>query len=155
MPRPVEHREHISTHSPRAGRTRHRVPRFVIERHFNSLAPCGANRYALQPPGRGDNFNSLAPCGANQFLLAQVVIWNLFQLTRPVRGEPDETIRFFRQFSISTHSPRAGRTCQYWRAGYYQSHFNSLAPCGANLFVVVAVRVKINFNSLAPCGANR
>ena len=101
-----------------------------------------------------------------------------FQLTRPVRGEP-VSFRFeIVEILISTHSPRAGRTnplnAYYWIKG----HFNSLAPCGANLdgavidvvcFVISTHSPRAgrtcrrrparfrywHFNSLAPCGANQ
>ena len=56
-----------------------------------------------------------------------------FQLTRPVWGEP-----------------RSGDYVE--RAG---TDFNSLAPCGANPYVIDLIEYKLNFNSLAPCGANR
>ena len=66
----------ISTHSPRAGRTRLcRTFAFPFV-NFNSLAPCGAN------------FNSLAPCGANRTTTSSRRADCKFQLTRPVRGEP-------------------------------------------------------------------
>ena len=170
-------RKTISTHSPRVGRT----------------------RYSLQPPGWGDNFNSLAPCGANPttkwckrplatFQLTRPVwgepvvdgvgvAFTEFQLTRPVWGEPDGYEAPVPDLRISTHSPRVGRT---HRQGYepgLQLHFNSLAPCGANLCIrrvgIVNSSFQLtrpvwgepdlsakpsskdtNFNSLAPCGAN-
>ena len=79
--------------------------------------------------------------------------------------------------TISTHSPRAGRTGGYNRALRYAKNFNSLAPCGANRYVGgsnangesisthspragrtfdynIKGFVPIHFNSLAPCGAN-
>ena len=57
--------------------------------------------------------------------------------------------------SISTHSPRVGRTTDVRRLGKLRLHFNSLAPCGANLVVRLDIVNDTNFNSLAPCGANR
>ena len=56
----------ISTHSPRVGRTR----------ASRSSKRCKAN------------FNSLAPCGANQPIAQRCQHTTLFQLTRPVWGEP-------------------------------------------------------------------
>ena len=38
---------------------------------------------------------------------------NQFQLTRPVWGEPSTAIRTLLTLSISTHSPRVGRTPEY------------------------------------------
>ena len=61
--------------------------------------------------GNSTNFNSLAPCGANRP-----------SSTSTTKGG-----------SISTHSPRAGRTGGFRAYGQRQRHFNSLAPCGANL----------------------
>ena len=101
----------ISTHSPRAGRTRGLFRLFDQHAHFNSLAPCGANlaetnrmtftnEISTHSPRAGrtiiggkpylqeSDFNSLAPCGANL-------------------AEKENVIR---TKVISTHSPRAGRT---------------------------------------------
>ena len=123
-----------------------------------------------------------------------------FQLTRPVWGEPNEmtkppneTIisthspRVGRTMSsaitqnagqaISTHSPRVGRTRGWIAARFLSTHFNSLAPCGANHLIAARksqsqiisthsprvgrtmpadiLRIfREDFNSLAPCGAN-
>ena len=57
---------HISTHSPRAGRTAQIIRQNDIYADFNSLAPCGANLL----------YGSLHQTAQT------------FQLTRPVRGEP-------------------------------------------------------------------
>ena len=123
----------ISTHSPRAGRTRDNIHPLPAVLNFNSLAPCGANhhdirqavlrcRFQLTRPVRGEpelapevfahsvNFNSLAPCGANR-----------------ARNAP-----FLKIIRISTHSPRAGRTDVDGRGQHIRLNFNSLAPCGAN-----------------------
>ena len=168
----------ISTHSPRVGRTLRHIHKGQALRNFNSLAPCGANRYpkglassdvhfnSLAPCGanlerslmfRGSvNFNSLAPCGANPLQRSRTTTHRKFQLTRPVWGEPRGA------FSLAVR-PR---------------HFNSLAPCGANRCrrrsrlvsgqfqltrpvwgeprSTLDRRVEdLHFNSLAPCGANR
>ena len=56
----------ISTHSPRVGRTKFFRKHCYAVHHFNSLAPCGANRPHCTP--RRDRLS--------------------FQLTRPVWGEP-------------------------------------------------------------------
>ena len=130
--------QHISTHSPRAGRTRTLAILRTLSIHFNSLAPCGANRaqsaislfllaFQLTRPVRGEprrsptcstsrsNFNSLAPCGANRRYCYADKSQYRFQLTRPVRGEPGARDYTIDRFAISTHSPRAGRTalCHY------------------------------------------
>ena len=100
----------ISTHSSRAGRTFKGVFLCGKSGNFNSLAPCGANplwKVYILP---SENFNSLAPCGANH------------------GGEVD----FLNFSTISTHSPRAGRTTNSSQSRRVQRHFNSLAPCGAN-----------------------
>ena len=59
-----------------------------FQRHFNSLAPCGANLYWPALANIGEHFNSLAPCGANLSDLYLTDRLNIFQLTRPVWGEP-------------------------------------------------------------------
>ena len=193
-------KEKISTHSPRVGRTvmdRNTVSHFS---DFNSLAPCGANRWyfwtsltftliSTHSPRVGrtgaysltsdsdSNFNSLAPCGANHILLIIRRNTNKFQLTRPVWGEPNGLLCSFRHTSISTHSPRVGRTRLSRGMGRVSLYFNSLAPCGANpeeqlhnnqrkqisthsprvgrtKEVPMTVQTIVHFNSLAPCGAN-
>ena len=78
----------ISTHSPRVGRTL-QVLRVILHiAHFNSLAPCGANL-------------------GFEFL---VLTGEVFQLTRPVWGEPFAMRSTTTFLKISTHSPRVGRT---------------------------------------------
>ena len=71
-----------------------------------------------------------------------------------MRGEPHSASFSLFCCIISTHSPRAGRTCFAGVANFCYYHFNSLAPCGANRRTCVCVRCKAYFNSLAPCGAN-
>ena len=124
------------------------------------------------------DFNSLAPCGANPPKPTPNSPTSLFQLTRPVRGEPEDVVDVETGEVISTHSPRAGRTESNYIIADDLTHFNSLAPCGANpepvitnlelrrfqltrpvrgepsLFPDKPHRNK-DFNSLAPCGANR
>ena len=78
----------ISTHSPRVGRTITAGNVTISLIHFNSLAPCGANRSKI------DNC-----CCTTQF-----------QLTRPVWGEPYKPLVNVDAMYISTHSPRVGRT---------------------------------------------
>ena len=126
-----------------------------ISINFNSLAPCGANlaqfsskteqeEFQLTRPVRGEpkarrdlqryhrNFNSLAPCGANPAFECKISNELIFQLTRPVRGEPRGHKEVLNKYSISTHSPRAGRTVLSSAYPPLCRHFNSLAPCGAN-----------------------
>ena len=123
------------------------------------------------------NFNSLAPCGANPIKGIAFFIVVIFQLTRPVRSEPGKVTCRFLYGDISTHSPRAGRTARTRRKDGRKTHFNSLAPCGANPlsdinktsgklfqltrpvrgeppFLFFQPLVLVFFNSLAPCGAN-
>ena len=110
---------------------------------------------ALIPPSCNSvYFNSLSPCGANLFWDYQIIEIFLFQLTRPVWGEPLVTDEKTHEHPISTHSPRVGRTKQVKDGLGSMSDFNSLAPCGANPRGGTRYREIINFNSLAPCGAN-
>ena len=101
-----------------------------------------------------DDFNSLAPCGANLYLISSLRTLRSFQLTRPVWGEPDEKDNYLHLSTISTHSPRVGRTRPYYIVYFPTCHFNSLAPCGANQDMRLVRRRAEYFNSLAPCGAN-
>ena len=152
---------------------------FVVGQHthFNSLAPCGANRPRLNDTGSPFYFNSLAPCGANPSSRRHCRPSSIFQLTRPVWGEPHTVRDHYTCQTISTHSPRVGRTFDFYWPALANIDFNSLAPCGANLLIAVAaldpLRISThsprvgrtfsrnsstsedhNFNSLAPCGAN-
>ena len=126
---------------------------------------------------RDANFNSLAPCGANLSHISLSLILRSFQLTRPVWGEPPSTAGSSAATSISTHSPRVGRTPPPPPIISTTTHFNSLAPCGANharggtryreiiisthsprvgrtLRQIIRRKRNRDFNSLAPCGAN-
>ena len=123
----------ISTHSPRVGRTILVSLALAKMTHFNSLAPCGANRIVIdryidrsaisthsprvgRTPKRSIAFcmdiyfNSLAPCGANRKRRANWKTYTEFQLTRPVWGEPLPEMDPTLNDDISTHSPRVGRT---------------------------------------------
>ena len=122
----------ISTHSPRVGRTTFRCNRSVRRPYFNSLAPCGANPVFGVRYSPFTNFNSLAPCGANRPHCTPRRRRLSFQLTRPVWGEPKYGSDITASCSISTHSPRVGRTQISTRSTLLFCYFNSLAPCGAN-----------------------
>ena len=100
--------------------------------NFNSLAPCGANRWLLSLLGQIRHFNSLAPCGANHGTSLHTRHTRKFQLTRPVWGEPLIFTRTATTTKISTHSPRVGRTNPQMSETFVERDFNSLAPCGAN-----------------------
>ena len=100
-----------------------------------SLAPCGANRPNARLSSCRRHFNSLAPCGANPTNCVYVADLCLFQLTRPVRGEPMAISPNLTDDKISTHSPRAGQTFLSLSVMLGSLNFNSLAPCGANLIV--------------------
>ena len=101
----------ISTHSPRAGRSRLGGGLSPVVFYFNSLAPCGAIR----------------PTSRNHRLRPK------FQLTRPVRGDPNPSLTTTHTICISTHSPRAGRSFMGSSVVSNGYDFNSLAPCGAIL----------------------
>ena len=118
----------ISTHSPRAGRT--------------SQLSCHNRKH--------DHFNSLAPCGANLSLVNTLRAILPFQLTRPMRGEPNCNIRDLKLRSISTHSPHAGRTACFAPSTSSRWDFNSLAPCGANLDVANLGSITVNISTHSP-----
>ena len=100
----------ISTHSPRVGRTGSAEIVSSSVGDFNSLAPCGANHSTTDAKPFGYHFNSLAPCGANHTNDETMFSRGIFQLTRPVWGEPFWNSCSRRTLFISTHSPRVGRT---------------------------------------------
>ena len=145
----------ISTHSPRVGRTNFCTLIFSSSFYFNSLAPRGANLLAACPNSKRFYFNSLAPRGAN----------------------PDFTWVWGYHSTISTHSPRVGRTWMRLSLKKDRLNFNSLAPRGANRSFLNRLattssfqltrpawgepgdeRAELqsfgDFNSLAPRGAN-
>ena len=146
--------------------------------HFNSLAPCGANLYEVKQFVRGMRISTHSPrVGRTCHKYNSFVRLLLFQLTRPVWGEPNTCRLQKREKNISTHSPRVGRTVVEHDKHYvifvfqltrpvwgepqrgilgtrYVLHFNSLAPCGANLRQDITYKLLTDFNSLAPCGAN-
>ena len=125
----------ISIHSPRAGRDSPRSRDRRRQPNFNPLAPCGARLARLLRPadhlvisihspraGRdrlpsgytiaARHFNPLAPCGARLSRHTRCAAPNLFQSTRPVRGETAQRAGVPGDHDISIHSPRAGRdTC--------------------------------------------
>ena len=124
--------------------------------NFNSLAPCGANLctsctladvlpFQLTRPVWGEPCHCLLLYTKTEFQLTRPV-WGepifsdfgdsiyAFQLTRPVWGEPSCRYRPGNGQPISTHSPRVGRTGDIECPLQLRQNFNSLAPCGANLF---------------------
>ena len=146
-------------------------------KHFNSLAPCGANRPLRDPSKLSCQFQLTRPVRGEPSVFLRVVSMAKFQLTRPVRGEPSSEHKTTFNAGISTHSPRAGRTCRGDHQYRRNRNFNSLAPCGANpdtrLFRGIDKAISthspragrtaiasthragsLHFNSLAPCGAN-
>ena len=167
----------ISTHSPRAGRTHIIVVKHIPSQNFNSLAPCGANHRRHIRYHQSSTFQLTRPVRGEPHFSEVPHIDIQFQLTRPVRGEPLDVWHYADNYSISTHSPRAGRTVSRLVSQIDVRDFNSLAPCGANpafafcnacaAFISThsprAGRTRfslwrriliIYFNSLAPCGAN-
>ena len=125
-----------------------------MQTYFNSLAPRGANHSFTFTYTFCVDFNSLAPRGANLFGNCTIFSLSPFQLTRPAWGEPYNEIINTLTTSISTHSPRVGRTKQMTSIKYVSVNFNSLAPRGANLDLGGESGTILNFNSLAPRGAN-
>ena len=105
----------ISTHSPRVGRT-------VVFRCFYQLSPISTHSPRV---------------GRTVLRLLTPECRFLFQLTRPVWGEPPSTANGWTETTISTHSPRVGRTGHAWRRIEAVTDFNSLAPCGANPSITV------------------
>ena len=123
----------ISTHSPRVGRTAKQVERELQHQHFNSLAPCGANRSVLLTPLRQQAFQLTRPVWGEPVLSMSNMILKRISTHSPRVGRTHCACRLIaRQCHISTHSPRVGRTCTSIDINAPPFHFNSLAPCGAN-----------------------
>ena len=92
------------------GRTPNRDRSTRQTNHFNSLAPCGANRIGIHRGQTMHGFQLTRPVWGEPWDSQNPSTICAFQLTRPVWGEPCDFqfIRFY--FLISTHSPRVGRT---------------------------------------------
>ena len=145
----------ISTHSPRVGRTLSKNRSRASHTYFNSLAPCGANPcltltippmlvISTHSPRVGRTIIS-DRTGLNSFG---------FQLTRPVWGEPTITLFLITRMTFQLTRPVWGEPRRKRDDHGIIEHFNSLAPCGANLSFGTAISEGEYFNSLAPCGAN-
>ena len=79
----------------------------------------------------------------------------IFQLTRPVWGEPEVCDEYIAKGKISTHSPRVGRTL-YWQRSEQSAQISTHSPrVGRTDLQIVSSEKGTYFNSLAPCGANR
>ena len=140
----------ISTHSPRVGRTLdpnvYCVPRF-ISTHSPRV---GRTVIEMNSPYSSPYFNSLAPCGANRFAPTTSAPSCIFQLTRPVWGEPRGSRARERLQHISTHSPRVGRTLHRREIRNDAKNFNSLAPCGAKHEIVLHFAEKQYISTHSP-----
>ena len=102
---------------------------------FQLTRPVGGRTSAAPPPFQALlGFNSLAPWGANHGVAFDERAIGEFQLTRPVGGEPMAVEEANPQLSVSTHSPRGGRTPLVLEMLLAQAGFNSLAPWGANRY---------------------
>ena len=168
----------ISTHSPRVGRTGIVNVKHDPKTDFNSLAPCGANPLRLPIDSASmSHFNSLAPCGANLHLNRYQRPAFSFQLTRPVWGEPNGFDIVYIDGTISTHSPRVGRTInaapfqgiddisthspRVGRTLPFGTYIITLcisthSPRVGRTLLLRSDETRLaDFNSLAPCGANR
>ena len=143
----------ISTHSPRAGRTygRHQIISNI--KNFNSLAPCGANLKCLQNIYSIGIFQLTRPVRGEPRSKIRTCSPESFQLTRPVRGEPNTAALGAITVNISTHSPRAGRTstsCIFVDCSPLlgvDNNFCSRTDCG--FFVVFVREPRAIFASIA------
>ena len=127
-----------STHSPRVGRTLPQTLPPPVPFHFNSLAPRGANhfrtcgsaasnRFQLTRPAWGEpkklghryeviKFQLTRPAWGEPLFHELFAGTSKFQLTRPAWGEPIPASHLEVQYTISTHSPRVGRTPALFRS---------------------------------------
>ena len=115
--------------------------------------------------------------GRTLMLLILEALQSIFQLTRPVWGEPARGGTRYREIIISTHSPRVGRTSLKIRQRTPARQFQLTRPVWGEpgdsnsrilLYSIsthsprvgrtprrcIAAAIDIYFNSLAPCGAN-
>ena len=87
------------------------------------------------------------------FYVVTFLIFSIFQLTRPLRGATAPRRKSSAAWSISTHTPLAGRDDACLRQPLPAIHFNSHAPCGARPGTFLILPPERDFNSHAPCGA--
>ena len=140
----------ISTHSPRVGRTRPLNIDMRNFRDFNSLAPCGANHLRSEYAQLFNPFQLTRPVWGEPNCRKKSLCGCSFQLTRPVWGEPSSSLIASIASVISTHSPRVGRTRVHFLDDDVRVHFNSLAPCGANQGVVADLRDRAMISTHSP-----
>ena len=76
----------------------------------------------------------------------------MFQLTRPAGGEPSTALKRCGVETVSTHSPRGGRTAIPTKIIKTQPRFNSLAPRGANLGSALNLAGEATFQLTRPAG---
>ena len=82
-------RQEISTHSPRVGRTKLSSVESSLMFNFNSLAPCGANRFdGIAEDGLIVISTHSPRVGRTRRVVLSLLMSKIFQLTRPVWGEP-------------------------------------------------------------------
>ena len=174
MPLPVA----ISTHSPRVGRTSRRLSCQNIFCHFNSLAPCGANRNKRSTCERNHQISTHSPRVGRTLASIPAIVATEISTHSPRVGRTGSDFANSMRLKISTHSPRVGRTLrrcnmciiaiyisthsprvgrtpfyEWWRSPEYR--FQLTRPVWGEPDNTMAIfNDKANFNSLAPCGAN-
>ena len=159
------------------GRTDTREGLYRYSAHFNSLAPCGANRETrlgvidgsaisthsprvgrtlrvYKPVQKPVNFNSLAPCGANRLFYVGLARAAKFQLTRPVWGEPRRILLYSDLNLFQLTRPVWGEPLIFVSVTPYTIISTHSPRVGRTVEEYVNIESTSDFNSLAPCGAN-
>ena len=168
----------ISTHSPRAGRTDPAEQAGQIINEFQLTRPVRGEPFGRRSPRHFRGISTHSPRAGRTGIQSGKRGGNeRFQLTRPVRGEPDIRRHGLNTVTFQLTRPVRGEPRRLVWQHVHVSNFNSLAPCGANLFILCRVCsitiisthspragrtfpswrstcYLVNFNSLAPCGAN-
>ena len=95
---------------PSRGETVPNVPASILSNYFNPLAPRGARLVDAATYAQICDFNPLAPRGARRMKKDLKRCCNIFQSTRPSRGETlSHDLAGKALVFISIHSPLAGR----------------------------------------------
>ena len=168
----------ISIHAPRVGRDSGRLSLSLPLYLFQSTRPVwGATGETWNRSNGGERFQSTRPvwgatrrsstAGASSLFQSTRPVWGAtflrsigakrctkFQSTRPVWGATGGDQLFDLCGTISIHAPRVGRDAIRPRCRSKMPYFNPRAPCGARLYIILALLSTLfYFNPRAPCGA--
>ena len=140
----------FSIHSPLAGRDGKALAGNRAPELFNPLAPCGARLPQNYERNGTEIFQSTRPLRGETCSRGPIIRRARFQSTRPLRGETAPQNADCARLVFSIHSPLAGRDMFVSFIAYAYKVFNPLAPCGARHLGRHAVDGQACFQSTRP-----